>query len=295
VPDDAVPVPPSLLDHVLRRLLVVGGFGSDWVDTSVGPIHVLSRTGGGPLPHVTLIHGFGANALQWVPLVRALRPHVRGITAVDLPGHGFSVRRPDLSLDVLRDGVLEALDRSRGADDGPRVVVGNSLGGAVAVRYVQARPDHVLGAHLLSPGGAPMDAEELEEVRRLFRVGTHGEALVFLERLFGRPAGWVGHLFAPGVRRTFRDLALHGLLERVTDRDWITGDELRALPRPVRVVWGRADRILPARAVGFWRDQLPVHGELEEPGAFGHVPQLTAPLEAAADILAFARRLVERV
>jgi pimeloyl-ACP methyl ester carboxylesterase len=284
-------LPPPLTDHLVRRVLVAVGYRSDHVDTSVGSIHVLSVRGQGSLPPVTLIHGFGANALQWVPLVRALRPHVSGIVALDLPGHGFSVRHPELTLDVLRDGVLEAMDQARDRVGAPSVVVGNSLGGAVTVRYVQARPDHVLGAHLLSPGGAPMTPDELDEVRRLFRVGSHGEALVFLERLMGRPIGWLGHLMAPGVRRTFRDRALHGLLERIRDEDWLDPDELRALPRPVRVVWGRADRILPPRAVSFWREQLPPHGELEEPDHFGHVPQLDRPRETAADILAFLRRI----
>jgi pimeloyl-ACP methyl ester carboxylesterase len=293
VVSEHAPIPPSWLDRLTRSLLVRVGYRSEQVPTSVGDVHVLSREGSGRLPPVVLVHGFGATAMQWVPLIRALRPHVRGVTAIDLPGHGLSVRRPDLTLDVLREGVLQALDRSRRTDE-PALVVGNSLGGAVVVRYVQARPDHVVGAHLLSPGGAPMDAGELEEVRRLFRVSTHREALVFLDRLFGRPVGWIGHLMAPSVRRTFRDLALHGLLDQVTDADWLTEDEVRGLPRPLRVVWGRADRILPARSVAFWRAQLPPDGEMEEPDAFGHVPQLDRPAAAAADILGFARRLGSR-
>ncbi|MEZ4241724.1 MAG: alpha/beta fold hydrolase, partial [Myxococcota bacterium] len=216
------PVPPSLVDRLLRRWSVFRGSTSRDLPTAIGPVHVLSQAGQGELPPVLLVHGFGASALQWAPLARALLPHVRRVTAVDLPGHGFSVRRPDLALDLLRDGLLVALDQ---LDDGPAVAVGNSLGGAVVVRYVHARPEQVLGAHLISPGGAPMTPEELDEVRRLFRIRSHGEALAFLERLFGHSVGPIRHLLAPGLRRTFGDEALQGVLAGLTDADWLTTEE----------------------------------------------------------------------
>lgn len=283
------PSRPALLDRLVRRLLVaVGGYGSAEVHTSVGPIHVLTRAGDGALPPVVLIHGFGAAATQWVPLIRALRPHVRGITAIDLPGHGFSHRRPDLSLEVLRDGVIEALDQ---VHTEPAVIIGNSLGGAVVVRYVNARPERAVGAVLLSPGGAPMTEGELDAVRALFRVVTHADALAFLDKLFARSLGWIRHLLAPGVRRVFRDEALHGLLARVSPADWLSADEVTGLPVPVRVVWGRQDKILPERSLAFWRAHLPGSAEVDEPPTLGHVPQLDAPHLAAADIVAFARRV----
>lgn len=280
---------PGLVDRLVRRLLVaLAGYGSAEVDTSVGPIHVLTRAGDGALPPVVLIHGFGAAATQWVPLIRALRPHVRAITAIDLPGHGFSHRRSDLSLEVLRDGVIEALDR---VHTEPAVIIGNSLGGAVVVRYVNARPERAIGAVLLSPGGAPMTDAELEAVRALFRVVSHADALAFLDRLFARSLGWIRHLLAPGVRRVFRDEALHGLLARVTAADWLTADEVSGLSVPVRVVWGQQDKILPATSLAFWRRHLPGGAEVDEPATLGHVPQLDAPHLAASDIVAFVRRL----
>ncbi|MEQ1572428.1 MAG: alpha/beta fold hydrolase, partial [Myxococcota bacterium] len=274
-----------------RWLLTRFGYRSRAVDTSVGAVHLLARDGGGELPPVLLIHGFGAAAMQWVPLVRALRPHVRSVWAIDLPGHGFSHRPDRLTLDVLRDGVIEALDQVH-SEIGPAVVVGNSLGGAVALRYAHARPDRAVAVHLLSPGGAPMAPDELREVQRLFRVVTHTDATTFLDRLYATPRGWTGHLLAPFVRRVFADPALHDLLAEVTDADWLTPDEVRQLPHPLRVSWGRLDRILPAAAVGFWRAHLPDRGELDEPEAFGHVPQLDSPGRTAADIVAFTRRAV---
>lgn len=279
---------PGWVDRFGRRVLQAVGYESTWIETSTGPVHVLSRQGAGELPPILLVHGFGAAAIQWTPLVRALRPHVRSVHAIDLPGHGFSSRHPTLTIDILRDGVIEALDR---VVVEPAVVVGNSLGGAVALRFVNARPDRALGIHLMSPGGAPMTVDELEAVRRLFRVVSHGDAKVFLDLLHARPLGWLGHLVAPAVRRTFGDQALQELLARITDADWLTADEVRTAARPVRVVWGRQDKILPSASLGFWRDHLPAHAEVHEPEEFGHAPHLDSARGAAEDILGFVRRL----
>src|SRR5262245_21365195 len=123
-----MPTSPGWLYRIGRRALVALRYQSTWVETSVGPVHLLSRTGRGELPPVLLVHGFGDAAMHWAPLVRVLRPHVRSVLALDLPGHGFSVRPEKLTLELVRDGVIEALDR---AHVEPCVVVGNSLGGAV--------------------------------------------------------------------------------------------------------------------------------------------------------------------
>lgn len=273
--------------------MVAFGYRSELVETSVGEVHLLSREGEGDLPPVLLIHGFGAAAAQWALLMRALRAKTRGVLAIDLPGHGLSRRHADLSLDILRDGVIEALDRAYeiGRHKEPAIVVGNSLGGAVALRYVAARPERALAAYLMSPGGAPMLPEELGAVRELFRVVTHGDAKAFLDKLHADPLGLKGHLIAPAVRRTFRDESLHGLLARISDADWLTPGELASLQRPVRLLWGRKDKILPARSLSFWREHLPQGAEIDEPDRFGHVPHLDSARRTAADLLAFAERI----
>jgi pimeloyl-ACP methyl ester carboxylesterase len=278
-------------DRLGRLALVWLGYQSREIDTSIGRVHLFSREGHGTLPPVLLVHGFGAAALHWAPLLRILRRHVRAVHAIDLPGHGFSHRPSSLTLDLLRDGTLEALDR---IGHEPAVILGNSLGGAVALRYTNARPERILGSHLMSPGGAPMTADELDAVRRLFRVVTHGEARTFLDRLHARPLGWLGHLLAPTVRRTFRDPALHTLLDHVTDADWLTPEEVSRVTHPVRVVWGRHDKILPTSGLAFWRAHLPAHAEIHEPDEFGHAPQLDSAYRAAADILGFMERLARR-
>jgi pimeloyl-ACP methyl ester carboxylesterase len=280
-------VSATWLEHGARHVLRALRYDSRWVDTPVGPVHVLQREGSGPLPPVVLIHGLGAAAMHWVPVIRALRGRVSRIITLDLPGHGLSVRRPDLSEEVLTQGILGALDAVHAE---PAVVVGNSLGGLAAVRYALARPERVLGTVLLSPAGAPMTDDEIAEVRRLFGIRDRAEARVFFERLLARPPGpWVGWFLERRLLHQFADPALHALLAAANHRELIRPEEVRSLPPRTTLVWGRRDRILPASALPFWRAHLPAGATLLEPDHVGHSPHLDDTPGTADLILDVAR------
>lgn len=101
-----------------------------------------------------LVHGLGGSALNWAPLVQHLDDELDWV-APDLPGFGASPppRDGDYSprghaRSVIR--VIEEWQRRRGTD-APVHVMGNSLGGAVALQVAAARPDLVSGMTLVSP------------------------------------------------------------------------------------------------------------------------------------------------
>jgi pimeloyl-ACP methyl ester carboxylesterase len=87
-----------------------------------------------------------------------LQPHVRRLVAPDYPGHGFS---GDAAGVVTPPALFEAMTAALDALlVEPAVLVGNSLGGAVAMQYATSRPDRVRALVLLSPSGAPFTPEE---------------------------------------------------------------------------------------------------------------------------------------
>ncbi len=281
---------PGVFERGARRALSLAGFRSTTVPTSVGGVHLLDAEGTGDLPPVIIVHGLGSAGLHFAAMMRRLRPHVRRVTALDLPGHGFSERPAALTLDVLRAGVLEALDR---VHTEPSVVVGNSLGGAAAVRYVLERPDKALGTVLLAPAGAPMSPEELEAIRRTFAIRTHAEAVAFLNKLLARSPGWKAHVIARGVRRTFTDPILQAWLGTLGEADFLTPEEVRGVP-PTVLVWGEHERILPSTALAFWREHLPAHATIVEAERLGHSPHLDSAGRSAELILEHARRVAGR-
>ncbi|MGH1489828.1 MAG: alpha/beta fold hydrolase [Acidimicrobiales bacterium] len=106
-------------------------------------LHV-EDTGNPDGPAVLMLHGFMSSNHQWEPNRPELGSHLR-LLMTEQPGHGGSPGPDDLSA-YRADAVLEQLDEVR-ADRGIERLwlVGQSLGGAVCMRYAFRFPDRVAG------------------------------------------------------------------------------------------------------------------------------------------------------
>lgn len=95
------------------------------LDTSTRQIYFLEQGQGPPL---LLLHGNGAHAALYQPLIEALSPDFR-VLAPDLPGYGRSGVPPRFELDLY----LAGLERFIAAHiDQPFYLIGHSLGGLIA-------------------------------------------------------------------------------------------------------------------------------------------------------------------
>jgi pimeloyl-ACP methyl ester carboxylesterase len=111
--------------------------------------------GSGGLP-VLFIHGFSGNLSHWAAQLDHLRPARRAI-AMDLRGHGRSTppATGDYAVDAQAADIRAVLD---GLDLDRAVLVGHSLGGAIAISFAGSDPDRVAGLLLASaPGKVPDD------------------------------------------------------------------------------------------------------------------------------------------
>jgi pimeloyl-ACP methyl ester carboxylesterase len=110
-------------------------------------VHVRS-TPAGPEEKAVFVHGLAGSATNWTDLMAELQHQVRGY-AIDLPGAGYSPASPggDYSIGAHAAAVT-ALAEHVGD---PVHLLGNSMGGAVAVRVAAMRPDLVRTLTLISP------------------------------------------------------------------------------------------------------------------------------------------------
>jgi 3-oxoadipate enol-lactonase len=103
-------------------------------------LRIACWTGGDPAaPPLVLLHALGESATSWDAVAARLAPHF-SLLALDLRGHGASDWPGTYSHELMRDdvaGVLDALGLRE------VVLVGHSLGGAVAYLVTLARPDLV--------------------------------------------------------------------------------------------------------------------------------------------------------
>src|SRR3989449_10263687 len=104
-------------------------------------VSYLTAGGSAAARAILLIHGSAVSAGYWINQLCSLGDAFQ-VAAIDLPGHGKSDPIPQASVEAYAETVgkfLEAL----GMD--PVLVVGHSLGGAVAIALAARRPEAVAG------------------------------------------------------------------------------------------------------------------------------------------------------
>ncbi|MBI5106567.1 MAG: alpha/beta fold hydrolase, partial [Solirubrobacterales bacterium] len=123
-----------------------GGLRFRRVDTAVGDLSTMEAGTGDP---VLLLHGLGGTKASFLPTVGALAAHHR-VIAVDLPGFGDSAKPVAAAYDApffagAVVALLDALGLERAA------LVGNSMGGRVAIEVGLAHPERAGRLVLLAP------------------------------------------------------------------------------------------------------------------------------------------------
>jgi pimeloyl-ACP methyl ester carboxylesterase len=249
------------------------------------------RLGAGP--PLVLVHGLGSSRRVWEPIVAALAEHFE-VIALDLPGFGLSALLPahvEPAPAALAATIDELLD-----DLGIRHphVVGNSLGGWVALELADIRP--VASLTLLSPAGlwrdrTPIYARVSLQVSRWLARHT-GRLLCTLVRfraarvlILGQSHGRPTRMAAEQARTTIRALGhcrgFDATLRATTRRRYLAGS---ALDAPTTVAFGSRDRVL-LRRQSRHLDQLPPDTQVRELPGCGHIPMFDDP-QALIDLIA---------
>ena len=249
---------------------------------------------------VVLLHGYADSADTWrLTLERLARAGHRAL-AVDLPGFADAAALAPGPILPQYDAFAAAAVAHAAADGGgPVVVVGNSLGGCVALR-VAARSDLPLrGVVPVAPAGLEMPRWFSIIERDMLVRGLLGSPVplpepvvrtmvgaVYRQLAFARPRAasrdvvrmfTAHHADARSVRR-FLDLGRR-LLPELTPAAF----ELDRIGVPVLLVWGDRDRMVSHSGARHVVDVVAT-ARYEQLAGCGHCPQLEAP-DAFCDLL----------
>jgi len=239
--------------------------------------------------NLVLIHGWGMHGGVWQPLVQKLSQYFY-LHIVDLPGMGFSTPIEPAHLHAVAEKVAEVLPAN--AD-----ICGWSLGGQVAMRIALLQPDRV--RRLVLVGTTPcfvntadweygIEASVFKQFASQFGEDYQAMLIIFLTlQCMGssQTRSIVKQLrtsFAerPVPTQTTLQKALHILLD--TD----LRAEIESLRRPVLLIHGDRDTLVPVQAAHWLAQHLPF-GRLRVIAGASHAPFLSHPDQFIAALIEF--------
>ncbi len=241
-------------------------------------------------PPLLLLHGVGTSASEWSWVMPTLADKHR-VYAIDLPGFDGSVKPPDYSpaFSARFLGIfLDALGTKRTA------VVGNSLGGLIALRLALLDPARVCALVLSDSAGlgravSPVQATlsspgwgELAASWAKTPLGAAERAYRRASLLFARPwqipPKWLEDQYRLAQVPNFGEATLASLRAHIglAGQYEVLVDKLPGLRMPTLVVWGIEDRVFP-----YWQGKEAVthlpQGSLELIPNCGHLPHVEQP------------------
>lgn len=250
---------------------------------------------GGDGPTIVLLHGFAADKTVWLPMAKLLTPHFHLIIP-DLPGWGESSRMADASYNVdaqaaRLDAFVQALRLQR------FVLVGHSVGGAIAGVYASEHQEHVAELALLDSFGLKATpnalTREAQAGKNPFvyddRAGFNRATALAFEQPPDLPGRFVDVL----VSRNQRD---HAFIERTFDalrepsQYLALQNRLGQLDMPVLGLWCHDDRIADISALDSLRNGLSAASAISTSMINGcnHMPMLERPEQTAQILTGFA-------
>ena len=256
-------------------------------ETSAGALSVLEAGTGEP---VIMLHGLGATKASFLPTVGALAPEYRTI-AVDLPGFGDSDKPLLAAYDArfFANAVIALLD-ARQIERAH--VIGNSMGGRVAIELGLRAPERIGRLVLLAPSLAWLRSRPWAPYLRLvptqlglIQPAPRPVVEAIVKRVIpGSDEEWTAagideflrSYLTPSGRAAFYAAARKIYLEEPHGANgfWT---RLPSLSVDTLFVWGRRDGLVPVAFAEHVRRALPTATHLELD--CGHVPQLERPRE----------------
>lgn len=275
-------------------------FGS----TAGGPSAVQLRGAqlpGVQLPAALFVHGLGTNGALWRHVIEQVADTTRCV-AIDLPGHGGTPSRDDLSVAALA-GTLAELCDGLGLDQVD--LVGNDTGGAAAQIFAGRHPGRIRTLTLTNcdtDGNFPPP-----EFAPIIDLAKQGQMAEMLATVVGDPGSWRTSPLVSGYEHpdSIPDESLACYFEPVggtvskarefermlasldpADLSAVSG-ALRAFTAPTLIVWGTGDAAFGVKWAHQLRETIPgARDVIEIEGAKTFFPE-----ERPADLVPHLRSL----
>jgi pimeloyl-ACP methyl ester carboxylesterase len=246
---------------------------------TAGDIYYLESNGGTKTnPPIVLIHGAGGTHLHWPHNIRRL-PGYR-IISIDLPGHGKS---KGLGQQNIHGYVKDLFNLYHALDIYRALLIGHSMGGAIALSMAINHPENVIGLGLIGTGARLAVNPNLLE--KLSMPATFEPALKLIAR-------WS---FSKGTDVQIMESLANQLAENrpaVLHGDFVACNNFDVMNRlveikvPTCIICGDEDRMTPPRYSEYLSQKI-YDALLQIIPNTGHMVMIEQPEEVANVLLEF--------
>ncbi|KAI0561273.1 hydrolase/acyltransferase [Gracilaria domingensis] len=246
---------------------------------------------------LVFLHGFDSNMLEYrflLPLIEQANVQAHFI---DVLGWGLT-ECPTLSEfsygpRAKREHLRAFIDQEVGG--GPLILIGASLGGAIAIDFALSFPDLVQGMVLLSPQAfVDKPSSPVMSIGGLASMGAE----VLRSRWLRRMAGEMSYE-NPDLRKSEEVLKIGGLhcqrpgwkeaaVDFIKGEGYCLSSRVREVTCPTLVMWGEQDRVLPKKNAKRFVEEM-ANCRLKYVENCGHCPHIEKPSLVTDNILEFAR------
>jgi pimeloyl-ACP methyl ester carboxylesterase len=226
---------------------------------------------------IILLHGLGASAERWLPIMPYLAERYR-VIAPDIVGFGLSEKPTvDYTVEFFSKFLGEFINHI--SVENPINIMGSSLGGRIAIEYAIQNAQNIEKMILVAPAG--INEEPTEALHSYIQAALH-PTIDDAKKAFLMMAGnnrvieqdvisdFVNRMLLPNSRLSFMS-SLLGL-----KKSTLTQERLGKISNPTLVLWGKDDRVIPIKnATRFYTSiKNSKHEEMEK---CGHTPFVDEP------------------
>lgn len=293
----------SIGDFFLEKALAAesrrAGLVRDSIQLSFGDVEFLrseNNRSGNLSEAIVMLHGAASNKTSWLRFAQHFKSSL-SLVIPDLPGHGKSVS--DTKLDYsIRSQVarLKVLLAALGIKRAH--LIGNSMGGAIAIQIAAISPDLIsslvlidtagvdvspswLRKHVDNTGINPMlEVRDASDYRAMMRIGMEAPPYI--------PGIMVSALAREFVKRN----AINRKIAEDIQQDLGQAEHLSEIIAPSLIIWGAMDKVLHVDNAEFLHQGITNSRKIVMEKV-GHVPMVEAPKQVALACSEFFLDLVQ--